>query len=823
MFRYHPRVQSRVASANTSRVQRRSVVHATSLSGIHSHFGKNNLRKTFLRGMVLANLGGLENLYDVAIKQTKSTPMHDVIKSLFYKLGTGFRQTQNKSLPAFSLTPPLLGKIIHHLGDETLDTPNVRTKLLSEWKKIHLESTGNKISLKKADELLNCISAARKDDINTGDYLTEAVLFGFLYYRATTRQEILDCLLQLNELTPILDCELNPTQVFLHKDMEKIKKIISTMEIINDDKVAHIFNRYYEEIILTLLLENQHLQQVMQLSYGYEKLPVVPNCMEASIHNVCNFLLYDSEMNQFNFKLLPSSLPFNQAFYIFYETQKFRVTDINSRSTGQAFMNLISGKTDILKYRHEKYELTPTKKNLIAAINFLFGSTAISLEELSTQLSTNERQISFTLSSDKDENEDEDYCESTITITVKPNNDKSRKITLKLTKIHAETHSDFFLDKQKTNKKTKLLELANKYSQHDPSLLSLLTCNDDEGFANIIHSYCDDITKLNFIKKYLIPTTPNQAYALIKASTHYIKTDVEHQNDIVHLFKKFDPILHLAIEAEDYEIVTLALEMGVNIHAVNQFHESPLHVANNNLILSVLIKAGANVNAIDSYGMSPLQHAIGKDNIDKFKLLLKNHADPFALDANQNTLLVAATCHPEMLAELIQLGLDPNQTNKFGATPLSSMMYSKVDTRSLDILFKAGANPNSQDIDGRTALHKIAARDNQFTMIGAVIPLLANGANPNLADNLGNTPLHILCKAESHIDIANILLDAGADPLAKNLVGQTPVSMSKGKMKDLLERAINIKALSLNGFFKTSGKPETPEEKANKVMANALK
>lgn len=817
MFRYNARLtKPRVAPASKPRNQRRSIVHATSLYGIHSHFSKNDLRKSFLRGMVLANVGGLENLYDFAILQKNTTAIQSVIKSLFYKVGSGFRPTYNKSLPAFSLTPEILGNIMHYLKMNTLDTPDVRTKICAEWGKTHLSKTGTKISLSKANDLLDNISAAKKEDLSSEDHhFTEAVLFGFLYHRATTRQEILDCLLQLDKLAPILEHKLNPARSFKQKNIEKTHEIIKSIEAENSIKGAQLLKSHYEKIILALLLENQFLQQVTQTFYGYEGLTPIPNCMEVSIHNICNFILYDTNTNQFNFKLLPASLQFNQDFFAFYQMQDFHTFDVNTKKIGQTFMNLLSGKPDIFKYNLEKYELHTTQTNFIAALNFLFGTTATSVDELSIQLSTDKRKIEFSIV---------DSQGPTINITTQSHHQNPHQLTLALHKEHAEISSDFFHKKAKGNEIPNLLQLAKQNIHHDPSLLSLLIRDNDEEFEHNITAHLNDINKLNFINKYFIPTTPRQAYLFIKASTCHIETNSEHKNYVGYLFKKFDFILHLAIKAKNLMMVHLALQMGINVNALNQYHETPLHISDNVLILSALINAGADVNAIDCYGASPLHHAITWQNLKKFKLLLANNTDPFVVDANNNSMLCIAF-HPEMLAELLKLGLDPNQANKFGSTPLALMMVQhKIDSHCMEMLFKAGANPNSQDKDGCTPLHNLAGQRDSLTILSGIVPLLAHGANPNIADNAGNTPLHIICHTESYTEIANILIDAGANPLAKNLAGQTPYDISQSNMRYLLEKAIN-KASRLTGFFKYPGQKsaETPQEKVSKVITAAIK
>ena len=53
---------------------------------------------------------------------------------------------------------------------------------------------------------------------------------------------------------------------------------------------------------------------------------------------------------------------------------------------------------------------------------------------------------------------------------------------------------------------------------------------------------------------------------------------------------------------------------------------------------------------------------------------------------------------------------------------------------------------------------------------GVVRRLLDAGAEVNVADWRGRTPLHMVC----HVDVARVLIEAGADKTRKNDIGETP-------------------------------------------------
>eukprot|EP00930_Biecheleria_cincta_P032366 TRINITY_DN22463_c0_g1_i1.p1 TRINITY_DN22463_c0_g1~~TRINITY_DN22463_c0_g1_i1.p1 ORF type:complete len:165 (-),score=37.16 TRINITY_DN22463_c0_g1_i1:80-574(-) len=74
-----------------------------------------------------------------------------------------------------------------------------------------------------------------------------------------------------------------------------------------------------------------------------------------------------------------------------------------------------------------------------------------------------------------------------------------------------------------------------------------------------------------------------------------------------------------------------------------------------------------------------------------------------------------------------------------------------------------------------TALLQAAERGNNV----AITRLLQGRANPNVSDSSdGQTPLHLVAK-HGHADLASALLDANADPLAKDAEARTPWAVAK--------------------------------------------
>lgn len=171
-------------------------------------------------------------------------------------------------------------------------------------------------------------------------------------------------------------------------------------------------------------------------------------------------------------------------------------------------------------------------------------------------------------------------------------------------------------------------------------------------------------------------------------------------------------------------------------------------------------------------------------------------------DASAGALADAVTADDAAAVRTqVQAGADPNARGDKGVNLLQIAMLAQAK-EALKALLDAGADPNAPGLGGATAVHGAAIADdpdylrivldrrgdpdarhgetNATPLAGATGPrtdaqfrmLLAAGATPGAADRTGNTPLHkaAMINAGDHV---LALLDAGADPLAKNSQGAT--------------------------------------------------
>jgi len=126
----------------------------------------------------------------------------------------------------------------------------------------------------------------------------------------------------------------------------------------------------------------------------------------------------------------------------------------------------------------------------------------------------------------------------------------------------------------------------------------------------------------------------------------------------------------------------------------------------------------------------------------------------------------------ETVQRLIAEGQDPNQSNNpFSLLPLH---YSCAvgDLKITEYLITNGANVNLHDDLTLTPLHH--ACSSGFPEIARV--LITHGADIDAYDDMAWTPLHHACR-EEHLEVVRCLIENGADVNAhlEDRIGETPL------------------------------------------------
>lgn len=146
----------------------------------------------------------------------------------------------------------------------------------------------------------------------------------------------------------------------------------------------------------------------------------------------------------------------------------------------------------------------------------------------------------------------------------------------------------------------------------------------------------------------------------------------------------------------------------------------------------------------------------------------------------------------ELVEKLVKTGSSVNKSNKKFRTAVHEMVLSYISLDSYDqayfhkrfldilrFLLLNGLDVNETDIKGRTPLHYMVAYPENTDVIKV---LLAGGVRINLPDSLHQTSLH-LAVARGDMETVRTLVEAGADPNIKNCTGQTALHIAaKGKL-----------------------------------------
>ncbi|GLD95157.1 hypothetical protein PINS_up003782 [Pythium insidiosum] len=206
--------------------------------------------------------------------------------------------------------------------------------------------------------------------------------------------------------------------------------------------------------------------------------------------------------------------------------------------------------------------------------------------------------------------------------------------------------------------------------------------------------------------------------------------------------------------------------------------------------LQELLAKGVNLDAKDDDERTPLHWAAGQGSLDAVELLVTQAKARLDVqdDAGWTPLMSAASAgHAEIVSFLLSRGANANIANDSGQVPLH---YHKGRLHIAELLVDYTKNINHQDSTGNTPLMRALGG----TPSREVITLLIDyGARVNTKDKQGNTPLH-LALAEGHEDIARLLVELGADPMAKNESGVRCMTLARPAFRAEMQKAVGVGA-----------------------------
>jgi ankyrin repeat protein len=266
--------------------------------------------------------------------------------------------------------------------------------------------------------------------------------------------------------------------------------------------------------------------------------------------------------------------------------------------------------------------------------------------------------------------------------------------------------------------------------------------------------------------------------------------------------------LHAAIEAESLPVIKALLDKGANPNVPDLNGETPLgRAARNGATESalLLLTRGASAKVAKKDGATPLHGAASRGDARLVRELLKRGVSIDAMDKNGITPLMLAVAHDARLAQkettqlLLQAGADARLKQRDGTNALHAAVFPQPFPAIVQLLLAADADPFARDDKGDTPLHYLVSAAALSTLDApptrgvqwaakwdearaAAWLLLQGGANPNSKDKEGLSALDML---RANRDAAIAANDTSAklkyDETIEVLEGKTPLSFDTAK------------------------------------------
>ncbi len=197
-----------------------------------------------------------------------------------------------------------------------------------------------------------------------------------------------------------------------------------------------------------------------------------------------------------------------------------------------------------------------------------------------------------------------------------------------------------------------------------------------------------------------------------------------------------------------------------------------------------ILKYSNSIGRPIKFGPTYLINRIYDAPAEAIQFLLDCGLDPEAHGYNNRTALIHASMNlnTRKVQILLDHGVNVNAVQHLGETALMVVAQINGNINHIGkLLLKYGADPNIQDINGRTALHKALTNNNSML----VRYLLEHGADPNIQDYNGRTVLFSISYAWCARDKLRILLEYGANTNIQNNDGLTFWNIAERNIKEL--------------------------------------
>lgn len=217
-------------------------------------------------------------------------------------------------------------------------------------------------------------------------------------------------------------------------------------------------------------------------------------------------------------------------------------------------------------------------------------------------------------------------------------------------------------------------------------------------------------------------------------------------------------LLHHAVQSGSVEFVRLLISLGANVNQKSITGSVSLHSTAQTgklEICEILLDHGADPSIVNNDGNTPLRLAIQKPyprKNDKVIELLRSRTKPKTL------FMASILCNEEAIKELIEKGLNPNEYDALGYTPLHHAVENKC-ARVCELLIKNGGKPDL--VRKKDKSHKTALGQAAFFKETEIVRLMVENYSFSKKD-LSMALLESSYSGDS--DSCKFLFSKGADP-----------------------------------------------------------
>jgi len=239
--------------------------------------------------------------------------------------------------------------------------------------------------------------------------------------------------------------------------------------------------------------------------------------------------------------------------------------------------------------------------------------------------------------------------------------------------------------------------------------------------------------------------------------------------------------LHWAVRADELEVATLLLEAGADATASNRLGLTALYLAaanGNGPMIRRLLDRGADPRDVGRTGETMLMVATRSGSADAVRALLERGADPEATEPQLQLtalMLAAEAGATGAVRALLEHGADVQARSRPGEAPGRRMpCVGRTGCGSHGVGIVRGGLPEQgyqPPISGDMTPLMFAAREGHVEVARL---LLDAGAEVNAADRNGITPL-FMAIGSNRIPAARLLVERGADIHATDWYGRTPL------------------------------------------------